>query len=212
MARLVWDTMTERYYETGVDRGVLFAPSFDGVPWNGLTSVTENPNGGEPRPLYIDGIKYGNLATAEEFEATIVAFSTPTEFAFCDGTVQPQNGLFVPHQKRIAFGFSYRTNIGRGIDGPDYAYKVHLVYGALASPPTRNNKTRTNTVEPTDFSWDITCLPPVITGYRRTAHLFVDSRYSDPEILADFEDILYGTDAEASRLPDPDELLTLFTP
>lgn len=212
MARLVWDVMAERYYETGVDRGVLYAPSQDGVPWNGLISVTENPSGGEPRPLYIDGIKYANLSSAEEFQATINAYGTPSEFDLCDGMVQPQNGLFVPHQKRVSFGLCYRTNIGRGIDGPDFAYKIHLVYGALASPPTRNNKTRTNVVEPTEFSWDITCLPPAITGYKRTSHLFIDSRYSDLEILSDFEDIIYGTDAEASRLPTPDEVLTLFTP
>lgn len=210
MTRLQWGQPTERLYEIGLDRGVLYLPSVPGVAWSGLISVTESPSGGDPRPLYIDGMKYLNLASAEEFEATIVAFDSPPEFAPCDGVASVQNGLFATQQPRASFGLSYRSRIGNDSEGPDHGYKIHLVYGALAGPSQRVNNTLGDTAAPSSFSWHITTLPPAVTGYKRTAHFVIDSRYTDAELLADVEDILYGDVSSSPTLPDPDDLIALF--
>lgn len=209
MARLVWNSVGQRFYETGVDRGVLYVDG-EGFAWAGLISVSESPSGGTPRAFYIDGIKYLNISSAEEFEATINAFSCPPEFAPCDGMVSIQNGLFVTQQPRKSFGFSYRTKIGNDVDGSEHAYKIHLIYNALAAPSQRDNNTISESVEPTVFSWKITTLSPQITGYRPTAHFVIDTRYTDPTTLSTIEDILYGSDSTPSRLPDVSELLTIF--
>lgn len=211
MARLIWSASGERYYETGVDRGVLYVDAQPGVAWTGLTSVSEAPAGGEARPYYIDGIKYLNLSLIEEFAATINAFSSPPEFGPCDGSVAIQNGLFAAHQPRKPFGFSYRTKIGNDIDGVDHGYKIHLVYNALAAPSGRSNTSIGETTEPNEFSWSVTTVPPVVTGFRPTAHLVVDSRYTPTGLLVAIEDILYGSDAAAPRLPTVLELKTMFT-
>lgn len=210
MTRLVWGSVGERFFETGVDQGVLYLPSQPGVVWNGLISVAESPSGGQPRPYYLDGIKYLNLSTAEEFEATIVALSRPAEFAECDGWAQIHNGLFATQQQRSSFGFSYRTLVGNDEVSSDLGYKIHLVYGALAAPSARNNGSLNNSGTPSSFAWRITTLPPHITGYKRTAHLVIDSRLADPLVLAEVEDLLYGTDVSAPEMPTPDELIAIF--
>lgn len=211
MARLSWDSVGKRFYEAGVDRGVLYVDTLPGVAWTGLISVSESPVGGEPKPYYIDGIKYLNISSVEEFAATISAFGSPPEFAQCDGIAAIQNGLFVTQQPRKQFGLSYRTKIGNDVDGPKYGYKIHLVYNALASPSSRDNRSIGQSAEASTFSWSITTLPPEITGYRPTAHLVIDSRYTSSVVLAFVEDILYGTEGVAPRLPDPDELITIFS-
>ena len=210
MAVLVWGNIGERYYETGVDRGVLFPTTGDGVPWNGLVSVSEAPSGGEPRLYYFDGFKYLNLATAEEFAATIEAFSAPDEFDKCDGTASIHNGLFITQQKRESFGLSYRTRIGNDVDGTDHGYKIHLVYNALASPSSRANSTLNDSPSPITFSWGITTAPPPITGFKPSAHFVIDSRKTPRAVLGLIEGVLYGNSVANSRLPEVSELMELF--
>jgi len=209
MPRLDWDSPGARYYETGVDRGVLYVTGQPGVAWNGLTSVNETPTGGEPRPYYIDGVKYLNVSSPEEFEATITAFTYPLEFEVCDGSIQPRQGLFLTHQKRKSFGLSYRTMIGND-QSDSLGYKLHIVYNALVSPTDRNHQTLKDQSDPDDFSWKITCKPPELDGYRRTPHIVIDSRTTDPTILSAIEDILYGTDEDAARIPNFDELIATY--
>lgn len=211
MPRLTWNSIGDRFYEIGIDRGVLYTDGNPGVAWTGLISVSESPTGGEAKPYYIDGVKFLNVSSAEEFEATINAFYKPLEFGVCDGTASIQNGLFVTQQSRKQFGLSYRTKLGNDVAGSDHAYKIHLIYNALAAPSERNNSTMGDSVEPTSYSWPITTLPPSITGYKRTAHLVIDSRFTDPSLLTDVEDILYGDDVNPARQPSPDELITIFS-
>lgn len=209
MSRIAWGAPGQRFFEAGADRGVLYLPNVAGVPWNGLKSVNEAPSGGEPRPYYVDGYKYLNLATAEEFKATLSAFGAPFEFGVCDGTVGIHNGLFATQQPRRPFSLSYRTRIGNEQD-QDLGYKIHCVYNALAAPSTRNNETISNSLTPLDLSWSITTTPPKLTGYRPTAHMVIDSRYTPPRLLTQIEDILYGSDTETARLPEIEELVALF--
>lgn len=209
--RLVWGARSERFFEIGVDNGVLYNASDSlGVSWSGLVSVSESSSGGEPRPYYIDGVKYANLASAEEYQATIVALGSPAEFDVCDGVVSINNGLFATQQPRKSFGLSYRTRIGNEIEGANYAYKLHLVYNALAAPSQRKNDTIGDTADPSTFTWAITTLPPEITGYKRTSHFIVDSRFTPELVLTELEDILYGTESTSARLPDTEELLAIF--
>jgi len=209
MPRLDWDAIGTRYYEAGVDRGVLYVEGQPGVAWNGLTAVNETPSGGEPRPYYLDGVKYLNVSAPEEFEATITAFTYPLEFEVCDGSVQPRQGLFLTHQRRKPFGLSYRTMIGN--DQSDSAgYKLHIVYNARVSPTDRNHQTIKEQNDPDDFSWKITTKPPALDGYKRTPHIVIDSRTTDPAILSQIEDILYGTDDEVARIPTFVELLATY--
>lgn len=212
MARIDWDARGTRYFEMGVDRGVLYPPSGPGVAWPGLLSVNETPTGAEERAYYIDGIKYLNLRSAEEFSATVEAFNSPSEFDVCDGNVSVHNGLIATQQPRKSFGLSYRTRLGNDLDGADHAYKIHLIYNALAAPANRNNVTMSDSVDPAKFSWTVTTLPPPVTGYKRTAHFVIDSRTADPTALAAVEDILYGTEADDPALPTPDELIAIFAP
>ena len=211
MTRVIWGSQGERLYETGVDRGVLYPPFGHGVSWNGLVSVKENPSGGAPKPYYIDGFKYLNVATSEEFEATLEAFSSPTEFGICDGTVSISNGLFVTQQPRREFGLSYRSRLGNDVDGVDHGYKVHLVYNLLASPNNQDNATLSENVDPSIFSWGLTAVAPKLSGYRPTAHFSIDSRHTPPLLLQEIEDLLYGTGLANARLPSAMELIALFT-
>lgn len=210
MTRLAWNANGERFFETGVDHGVLYAPSQPGVSWVGLISIEETPSGGDARPFYLDGVKYINISAAEEFEATITAFSAPAEFGPCDGNTSIQNGLIATQQPRKSFGMAYRTRIGNDSDGPEHAYKLHLVYNALAAPSRRDNNTLSSSVDPTEYSWQITCLPPELTGFRPTAHLVIDTRYADPDVVSDLEDLLYGTVSTDPSLPTPDDVAELF--
>lgn len=209
MTRLDWNSIGARLYETGVDRGVLFVDGYPGVPWNGLTSVNESPSGGDPKTFYIDGVKYLMISAPEEFEGTITAFTYPDEFSQCNGDVQPRSGLFLTHQRRKTFGFSYRTKIGNDLTG-SYGYKIHLIYNALASPSERSNETLKDSTDPDDFSWKITCIPPTMDGYRRTSHIILDSRTTDPSVLSEIEDILYGTDEDQSRMPTLEEVIAAY--
>lgn len=210
MTRLTWAPLGERYYETGVDRGVLYPALGPGVPWHGLTAVKEAGSGGSPKAYYVDGYKYLNVSSAEEYEATLEAFAAPFEFAECDGTLDISNGLFVTNQPRASFGLAYRTKVGNDIDGPDHGYKIHLVYNALAAPSSRDFSSMSSSAAPSIFSWRISTLAPRITGRKPTAHFVIDSRMTPPTLLRDVEDVIYGSDLTESRLPSVDELIDMF--
>lgn len=210
MTRLAWNEVGERLFETGVQHGVLYLEGRDGVPWNGLIRVSESSSGGEVTPRYIDGIKYYNQVSSEEFEATLEAFTYPDEFAECDGTSQVANGLFATQQRRKSFGLCYKTNVGNDVDGSDYAYKIHLVYNATASPTERANNTVAESIQPSNFSWHISTKPPRMVGYKPTSHFVIDSRETPSDLLNDLEDILYGSDVSDARLPSIGELFFLF--
>lgn len=212
MTRINWGASGERFYELGLDRGVLYVGSNPGVPWIGLVSVAENPSGGGAKPFYVDSVKYLNLAASEEFEATIAAFASPVEFAPCEGSLAIQNGLFATQQPRIPFGLSYRTLVGNDTQGTNLGYKIHIVYNALAAPSSRSNNTTNNSVDPITLSWPITTLPPAMTGVKRTSHLIIDSRYADPDALIEAESVLYGDESNSARIPTPDELAAIFEP
>lgn len=210
MTRLSWGTPGERFYETGVDRGVLFVTS-TGVAWNGLISVSEKSAGGDLSPLYVDGFKYNQYVSADEFEATIEAYSAPREFGACDGTLELMSGLSVTQQKRKTFSFSYRTIKGNDSQGESLGYKVHIVYNALASAPERNNQTQGDSANPITLSWDVTTLPQQLTGIRPTSHFIIDSTRAASDKLAYLEDHLYGTSLLNSTLLTPAELVSLFS-
>lgn len=214
MPKLIWDKTGERYYETGTDHGVLYPQGAEGtypkgVAWNGLTAVTESPSGAEANPLYADNIKYLNLMSAEDFGGTIEAYTYPDEFAECDGSAEIATGIKIGQQKRKAFGFSYRTRLGNDIDGDDYGYKLHLVYGAMASPSEKAYATVNESPEAITLSWEFSTTPVSVTGHKPTAHLEIDSTKVDAEKLAALEAILYGSESEEARLPLPDEIVTL---
>jgi len=210
MPALRWAAIGERYYEAGVDRGVFYPNVGDGVAWSGLISVTESPTGGEARPFYMDGIKFQNRASNEEFVATLEAYTYPREFARCDGTLEVRTGLFAAHQRREAFGLSYRTRVGSDLD-QDLGYKIHLIYNVLASPTERSNQTLRDTPEATTFSWSLTTTPTRVEGFKPTAHFIVDSREVRPAVLEAIEALLYGTVSSTPRLPPPIELLSIVS-
>lgn len=221
MARLEWDKTGERIYETGTDRGVLYVASNGtyptGVAWNGLTGVDENPSGAEANAQYADNIKYLELRSAEDFGATVTAYTYPDEFEECDGSAEPTEGMYIGQQKRKMFGMSYRTKIGNDTDGDDHGYYIHLIYGATASPSQRSYKTVNDSPEPIEFSWEVTTTPVNITGYKPVAHIRINSTKADPENLAVLESVLYGANAEGSAegrsasLPLPDAVKTILT-
>lgn len=221
--KIVWDETGKRLYETGVDRGVLYVQDTtgkypQGVAWNGLTAVTESPSGAEPTPLYADNIKYLNLMSAEEFGATIEAYTYPDEFEECDGSAALTMGVAIGQQPRSGFGLSYRTIIGNDLEGDTHGYKIHLIYGAKAAPSDKGYQTINDTPEAITFSWEITTTPVPVTGFKPTASLTIDSTKVEPDKLAALEKILYGeagtTDPEVEavegRLPLPDEVLNLL--
>lgn len=210
MTRLTWGVPGERSYELGVDRGVLFPHTGNGAPWNGLVSVTESPIGGEATPYYQNGIKFLNVLTLEEFEATIEALSSPAEFLAADGQVSLANGLVATQQPRKPFGLSYRTRINTDYQ-TDVHYKIHLVYNAYASPSERANSTLSDEVEPLLFSWLITTIPEAIENHQGSAHLIVDTRSIEDTVLDQIEDILYGTEVTDPRLPLPAELVSIMS-
>ena len=218
MAKLVWDKTGDRLYETGVKNGVLYIPTAGvyskGVAWNGLTAVTESPSGAEATALYADDTKYLSLMSAEEFGATIEAYTYPDEFAACDGSAELADGVMIGQQKRSTFGLCYKTTIGNDTEGNDHGYKLHIIYGALAKPSERAYATINDSPEAITFSWEITTTPVNVTGAKPTASLVIDSTKADPSKLAALEDILYGKDGEPAsepRLPLPDEIKSLMT-
>lgn len=194
MTRIVWSQVGERFFETGVDQGVLYPPNgAPGVPWNGLISVEEGVSGGEVEPYYFDGLKYLDFVLNEDFQATLTAFSAPVEFATCEGLKALAPGLSVAQQPRLSFGLCYRTRIGNDVDGVDHGFKLHLVYNATAAPTGRVSSTLNDSPEPSQLSWTIESVPPPATTYKPGAHFIIDSREVDSEKLATLEDALYGT-------------------
>lgn len=216
MTRVLWDQVGERFYETGVDRGVLYLATGgvydEGYAWNGLTAVTESPSGAEATPVYADNIKYLNLQSAEEFGGTIEAFTYPPEFAQCDGTSIQNNAVAVAQQTRRAFGLSYRTLKGNDVEAAaDLGYKLHLVYGALAAPSEKAYSTVNDAPEALGFSWAFTTTPVAVTGLKPSAILTIDSTEVVLQANLDaLEDALYGTAGTSPRLPLPDEVIAMF--
>lgn len=210
MAKLVWDRVGERFYQTGVDRGVLYPQDGDGVAWNGLTAVSESPTGGEARPFYVDGYKYLNKPTREEFEGSIEAFTYPSEFEACDGTKSLGRGLYFGQQRRKSFSLSYRTKVGNDLEGIDHGYKLHLIYNALAQPASKNFTTLSDNPEALAFGWSFSTKPIRVTGHRPVPHLIVDSTKAQSSLMIAIEDILYGSVAASPRIPLPSEVITLF--
>ncbi len=223
MSKLVWDKTGERLYETGVDHGVLYPVGENGtypkgVAWSGLTGVTESPSGAEANNIYADNIKYLCLMSAEEFGATIEAYTYPDEFAVCDGSAQIAEGVTIGQQVRKTFGISYRSIEGNDTEGDDYGYKLHLIYGAKASPSEKGYQSVNDSPEAIAFSWEITTTPVEISAtdpstgkpFKPTASLTIESTKTDPAKLKAFEDILYGTEDTEARLPLPDEVISFF--
>lgn len=214
MTKLIWDKTGERYYETGVNQGVLYPQDetgaySTGVAWNGLTAVTESPSGAEPSPLYADNIKYLNLISTEDFGATVEAYTYPDEFAECDGSAELAPGVMVGQQPRKAFGLCYRTNKGNDVNA-ELGYKLHLIYGAMASPSEKAYATNNDSPEAITFSWELTTTPVSVTGLKPTACITIDSTKVDATKLAALEDVLYGSESEEPRLPLPDEVAQLM--
>lgn len=224
MSKLVWDKTGERTYETGVKNGVLYLKGSDGtysngVAWNGLTAVTESPSGAEPTPLYADDIKYLNLLSTEEFAATVEAYTYPDEFAECDGSASLTDGVIIGQQTRKQFGMCYKTTLGNDVDGNEYGYKLHMIYGCLAAPSEKAYATINDSPEAITFSWEVSTTPVNVSDNKPTATLTIDSTKVDSSKLAALEVILYGKDPTTSdgndgvnpRLPLPDEIATLMT-
>ena len=211
MAKLVWDESGKRVYETGVRKGVLYVQGENGeyqkgVAWNGLTAVTESPSGAEPTALYADDIKYLELFSAEEFGATIEAYTYPEEFEACDGSASLGAGVTIGQQDRKAFGICYRTVVGNDVKGNENGYKLHLVYGAKAKPSEKAYATVNDSPEAVTFSWEVTTTPVNVAGFKPTASVTIDSTKIQPEKLKAIEDKLYGTASEEATLPLPDEI------
>lgn len=214
MAKLTWDDTGKRFYETGVKQGVLYPQAEGGtypkgVAWNGLTAVTESPSGAEPTPLYADDIKYLNLVSAEEYGATIEAYTYPDEFAECDGSAELVPGVTVGQQNRKTFGLSYKTTLGNDVAGNEYGYKLHLIYGAMAAPSEKGYATINDSPEAITFSWEVSTTPVSVPGLKPTASITIDSTKVDKSKLTALEAILYGGESDA-RLPLPDEIATLM--
>ena len=215
MAKIVWDESGKRLYETGVKNGVLYIQDETGaynkgVAWNGLTAVTESPSGAEATPLYADDIKYLELFSAEEFGATIEAYTYPEEFEACDGSASLGTGVTIGQQDRKTFGLCYRTVLGNDVKSNEYGYKLHLIYGAKAAPSEKGYQTINDSPEAITFSWEVTTTPVNVAGFKPTASVTIDSTKIDPEKLKKIEDLLYGEGATDAKLPLPDELKTIL--
>ena len=219
MARLIWDDVGQRFYETGVDRGVLYLPDTgeftNGVAWNGLISVSANPSGAETNPQYADNIKYLNLVSMEEFGATVEAFTYPDEFAKCDGSAELKTGISFSQQPRQGFGLVYRTLLGNDSQGTDLGYKLHLIYDALAAPSEKSYNTVNESPEAMTFSWELTTTPVNVEGYKPTASIVIESTGADAACLKALEDQLFGSSEDETIIPNlplPDEVISIMTP
>ena len=215
--KLVWDKIGERFFETGVEKGVLYPQAADGsypkgVVWNGLTAVTESPSGAEATPLYADNKKYLNLLSTEEYGATVEAYTYPEEFGQCNGEAElvEGSGVTLGQQKRSAFGMSYQTRIGNDIDGTDLGYKIHIIYGALAAPSEKAYSTINDSPEAITFSWELTTTPVEVEGFKPTASLTIDSTKVEEAKMKSIEDALYGTESNEAKLLLPDEILAII--
>lgn len=217
-APLVWDAVGSRFYENGVDHCALYIQNSEGkypsgVAWNGITTVTESPDGAEPTDLYADNIKYATLRSAETFGGTIEAYTYPDEFGACDGTATPDglDGVYVGQQKRAAFGLAYRTQIGNDTaTEDDDGYKLHLVYGATASPSEKSYESINDSPDAISFSWEFTTTPVGVAGMKPTSTLIIDSTKTDKKALDAIEKVLFGSSEAAARLPLPDEVISIM--
>ena len=216
MSKIVWDAIGDHIFETGVRNGVLYLKDAEGaysngVAWNGLTSVSESPEGAEPTDLYADDIKYLTLMSAENFKATIEAYTYPVEFEECDGSATIAKGVVIGQQSRKPFGLCYRTAIGNDTDGNEHGYKLHIVYGCQASPSEKQYSTINDSPEAITFSWEVSTTPVNVNGKKPAATLIIDSTKADKAKLTALEAILYGSEQQEPRLPLPDEIATLMT-
>lgn len=217
MTKLTWDGVGDRLYETGVDHGVLYIPTTlgvysTGVPWNGLTTVTEKPSGADATPQFADNIKYLNLIAAEEFAATVEAFTYPDEFSVFDGLASPADGVVVGQQPRGTFGLSYRTRLGNDVEGNEHGFKLHLVYGCTAAPSEKAYASVNDSPAAITFSWDVTTNPVPVTGLKPTSLIVIDSTVVDEGDLAALEDQIYGdATTGVANLPMPDDVIALFS-
>ena len=216
MAKLTWDDIGKRFYETGVQNGVLYLIDEEGkystgVAWNGLISVTESPSGAEPNPKYADNIKYLNMVSKEEFAATIEAYTYPDDFAECDGSVSVKKGVMIGQQSRKTFGLCYKTLKGNDVDGNELGYKLHLIYGAVASPSDKTYETINDSPDAITFSWEITTTPVEVADDKHTASLTIDSTIVDEDELTELEALLYGDETDDASLPLPDDIIAMFT-
>ena len=223
MSKLVWDQVGEKTYETGTKQGVLYLQATDGsyptgVAWNGLTSVSESPDGGDANDIYADDIKYLSLRGVENFGGTIEAYTYPDEFAECDGSATLMTGVTIGQQPRKTFGFSYVSTIGNDTELDNHGYKIHLIYGASASPSERSYETINDSPEPIQFSWEFTTIPVPVTGHKPTALLTIDSTKfpagqngAKNAKLQALEDALYGTENAEPYLPLPSKVIELLT-
>lgn len=211
MAKIVWDESGKRTYETGVRNGVLYLQDAQGaytkgVAWNGLTAVTESPSGAEPTALYADDMKYLELFSAEEFGATIEAYTYPAEFEKCDGSASLGTGVTIGQQDRATFGLCYRTVLGNDVKGSEFGYKLHLIYGAKAKPSEKGYQTINDSPEAITFSWEVSTTPVNVAGFKPTACVTIDSTKIDADKLSQIEALLYGGASQEAKLPLPDEI------
>ena len=214
MAKLVWDEVGKRTYETGVDKGVLYVQDDEGaygkgVAWNGLTAVNESPSGAEPTALYADNTKYLELTSKEEYGATIEAYTYPDEFEACDGSAELGDGVVIGQQSRKVFGLCYRTVKGNDVKNNDYGYKIHLVYGCKAKPAQKNYQTINDSPEAITFSWEVSTTPVEVEGFKPTATVTIDSTKVTAEKLKSIEEALYGTESVEPKLLLPNEIIAI---
>lgn len=215
MARLIWDEVGQRFFETGVKNGVLYVQDNDGsykngVVWNGLTAVTESPSGAEETPLYADDVKYLTLRSAEEFGATVEAYTYPEEFEQCDGSASIANGVTIGQQARRAFGLCYRTSVGNDIQGQNYSYKLHLIYGCTVAPSEKSYSTINDNPEAITFSWELSTVPVPVDGFSPTASLVIDASKVDEGKMQLLEDALFGDEQNEAKLLLPNEIMEML--
>lgn len=216
MARLIWDEVGQRFFETGVKNGVLYVQDNDGsykngVVWNGLTAVTESPSGAEETPLYADDVKYLTLRSAEEFGATVEAYTYPEEFEQCDGSAAIANGVTIGQQARRAFGLCYRTSVGNDIQGQNFSYKLHLIYGCTVAPSEKSYSTINDNPEAITFSWELSTVPVPVDGFSPTASLVIDASKVDEGKMQLLEDALFGDETNEAKLLLPNEIMEMLS-
>ena len=215
MARLIWDEVGQRFFETGVKNGVLYVQDNDGsykngVVWNGLTAVTESPSGAEETPLYADDVKYLTLRSAEEFGATVEAYTYPEEFEQCDGSASIATGVTIGQQARRAFGLCYRTSVGNDIQGQNFSYKLHLIYGCTVAPSEKSYSTINDNPEAITFSWELSTVPVPVDGFSPTASLVIDASKVDEGKMQQLEDALFGDESNEAKLLLPNEIMEML--
>lgn len=215
MAKLVWDATGEHFYSTGVSNVALFVQkqngTYDnGVAWSGVTSIEENPDGGDANDFYADNIKYLSLRAAENYGATINAYQSPEEFDQCDGIATLLTGVKIGQQVRKPFGLVYKSLLGNDTQGTDYGYELHIIYNATCSPSSKTYETVNDSPEPSELSWEIETVPVNVTGFKPTSTIVINSNEISADKLALIENKLYGTETAEATLPSPDEIVTLL--